>query len=233
MKVCTHNYIVFLLCLLGFSANAFAPYSGAEDEEDEIVRRQYVLSYGALAIEEMKRSGVPASITLAQGILESEWGRATLAKKNNNHFGIKCSSGWRGGCAMMTTLEDYGVITAGFRKYPRVEESYLDHTELLMNDSRYGRLFDYHHLDYRNWARGLKKSGYATDDAYDKKLIKIIEYNRLFELDDHYSKAMPSSMEDIIPLLRITQKGPIAQNAIGEEIQMALTSQNRKKKAKK
>ncbi len=226
-------FCIFLLsCLFINNLHANAPYEGAENEDDYSIRRQYIVAYGTLAMDEMKRSGVPASITLAQGILESEWGRAVLAKKNNNHFGIKCFNGWRGGCAVYPTTEEDGNILAGFRKYPHVEESYLDHTELLMNDARYGILFDFSGYDYRGWAHGLKRCGYATDKTYAKKLIQIIEYNKLYELDGHYSKATPSSIEDLVPLLRITQKGPFIKNSIGQEIQMALTGRSRRKTPK-
>ena len=221
---------LFFFFLQIAKSSAFAPLAGAEDEEDEIVRRSYILSYGTLAIEEMKRSAVPASIILAQGILESEWGRASLAKQNKNHFGIKCSTGWRGGCAAYPTSENGDEIIASFRKYKIVEESYWDHSEILMNNARYAKLFDLHSFDYKSWAHGLKNYGYANDPTYAKKLIKIIEFNQLYELDAHYTRPMPTNLCDIIPLLRSTQKGLLIDNIFGEEVQAALTNTKRKKK---
>jgi flagellum-specific peptidoglycan hydrolase FlgJ len=221
---------LFFFFLQIANSSAFAPLAGAEDEEDEIVRRAYIMSYGTLAIEEMKRSNVPASIILAQGILESEWGRASLAKQNKNHFGIKCSTGWRGACAVYSTKENEGEIIASFRQYKVVEESYWDHSEILMNSNRYAKLFDLHSFDYKSWAHGLKNYGYAGDPLYAKKLIKIIEFNQLYELDGHYTKPMPASLSDIIPLLRSTQKGLVFNNAFGEEVQAALTNTKKKKK---
>jgi flagellum-specific peptidoglycan hydrolase FlgJ len=230
---------IALTLLLSFSSYvtkaeniANATY-GAEDEDDEIVRRTYILSYGALAIEEMKRSAIPASIILAQGILESEWGRASLAKNNNNHFGVKCCTGWRGGCATYSTQESEGVILASFRKYKAVEDSYYDHSEILMNSGRYSNLFNLRSFDYKGWARGLKEYGYAGDERYAYKLIKIIEYNQLYELDAHYTRPIPASLGDVIPFLRTTQKGPVVYNRYSSENQSALLNDDKKKKKKK
>jgi flagellum-specific peptidoglycan hydrolase FlgJ len=231
--------IVSLLISISFfikiaNASAAAPLAGAEDEEDELVRREYIIKYAALSIDEMKKTGIPASIILAQGILESEWGRASLAKMNKNHFGIKCTSGWRGGCASYSTNEYAdGIITAQFRKYRHAEESFLDHSEILMNESRYGRLFNFQQLDYKNWAHGLRHCGYASDPRYAQKLIKIIEFNELFELDGHYAKPMPVNLADVIPLLRKTQKGPLVGNEFAIEVQAALSNNGKKKKKKK
>ena len=221
---------VFCFFLQIANSSAFAPLSGAEDEDDEIVRRAYILSYGTLAMEEMQRSAVPASIILAQGILESEWGRAILAKENKNHFGIKCSTGWRGSCSAYPTTEESGETIARFRKYKIVEESYWDHSEILMSNARYSKLFDLHSFDYKSWAHGLKNYGYASDPLYAKKLIQIIERNQLYELDGHYTKPIPANLSDLIPLLRSTQKGLVINNDFGEEVQAALTNTKKKKK---
>lgn len=139
----------------------------------------YINQYRDLAISEMKRTGVPASITLAQGMVESDYGRSTLARTGNNHFGIKCHNGWRG--PTMTKHDDRR--NECFRKYSSPQESYYDHSDFLRSGSRYSFLFELDPLDYKAWARGLKKAGYATNPDYDNMLIRKIEENRLYDLD--------------------------------------------------
>jgi len=143
------------------------------------VRKLYIEEYKDLAIKEMLRSGVPASITLAQGMLESNNGNSSLAKKANNHFGIKCHSNWKGG----TVYHDDDHKGECFRKYKSVYESYQDHSDFLMSGSRYSFLFELEKTDYKAWARGLQKAGYATSTSYAVKLIKIIEDNGLHQYD--------------------------------------------------
>lgn len=145
----------------------------------QITRQEYINRYQLLAIEEMNRSGVPASITMAQGILESSSGNSELARLSNNHFGIKCKTGWKG----KKVYYDDDRKNECFRKYTSVEESYIDHTNFLMDNPRYAFLFQLEHTDYKGWARGLKKAGYATAHDYDKRLIKIIEDHKLHRLD--------------------------------------------------
>ena len=142
-------------------------------------QEKYIERYAAIAVEEMYRSGVPASITLAQGILESGSGCSTLAVKSNNHFGIKCHNGWQG----KKVYHDDDAKGECFRKYDRPEDSYRDHSDFLRYRDRYKFLFDYEITDYKSWAHGLKKAGYATDPAYPKKLIGIIEEYALYEYD--------------------------------------------------
>ena len=132
-----------------------------------------------IAVSEMYRSGVPASITLAQGLLESGYGCSELALKSNNHFGIKCHNGWQGG----KVYHDDDAKGECFRKYEAPEESYRDHSDFLRYRDRYKFLFDYKITDYKAWAYGLKKAGYATDPAYPAKLIKLIEDYRLYDYD--------------------------------------------------
>jgi LysM repeat protein len=139
----------------------------------------YIERYAAVAVAEMYRSGVPASITLAQGLLESGYGRSELALKSNNHFGIKCHNGWKGG----KVYHDDDAKGECFRKYDTPEESYRDHSDFLRYRDRYKFLFDYRITDYKSWAHGLKKAGYATDPAYPKKLIGLIEEYRLHVYD--------------------------------------------------
>ena len=139
--------------------------------------QQYVDKYKDAAIEQMHRYKIPASITLAQALLESGAGTSYLAKNANNHFGIKVGVGWSG--PYVTRDDDHK--DEKFRKYKNVEESYEDHSQFLLKD-RYKRLFDLNPLDYKAWARGLKACGYATSPTYASRLITIIE---TYELDDY------------------------------------------------
>jgi flagellum-specific peptidoglycan hydrolase FlgJ len=145
---------------------------------------QYILKYAPIAVHEMHASGIPASITLAQGILESGSGKSLLATKSNNHFGIKCHSKWQGA----RVYHDDDEKGECFRKYQFVETSYKDHSAFLSKRSRYAFLFDYNKKDYRKWAKGLRKAGYATDKKYPQKLIKLIKTYRLYEFDSFKKK---------------------------------------------
>jgi LysM repeat protein len=151
---------------------------------------QYVTQYKDLAIQEMRTTGIPASIKLAQGLLESDWGRSDLANKANNHFGMKCGKDWPGDTFMKyddDSDENGMLIESCFRVYSHPAESYKAHSEFLLNPakkSRYGFLFDYPSTDYVSWANGLKFAGYATDPKYPEKLIKIIESNQLYKFDE-------------------------------------------------
>ncbi len=145
----------------------------------QITRKEYIERYQLLAIEEMNRSGIPASITMAQACLESGNGNSVLSQKSNNHFGIKCKSTWTG----KTVRHDDDEKNECFRKYNTVEESYIDHTNFLMANPRYFFLFQLKPDDYVGWAHGLKKAGYATANDYGHRLIKIIEEYQLYRLD--------------------------------------------------
>jgi LysM repeat protein len=145
----------------------------------QFTREQYIQKYQLLAIEEMGRSGIPASIKMAQAILESGNGNSELSRKSNNHFGIKCKIGWRG----EKVYHDDDEKGECFRKYKSVHESYIDHSNFLMTSPRYAFLFNLPPDDYKNWAKGLKQAGYATASHYDRTLIKIIEDNKLYRLD--------------------------------------------------
>lgn len=140
----------------------------------------YVERYKDLAVKEMKRTGIPASITMAQGVLESGNGNSTLARKSNNHFGIKCHNNWNG----KKVYHDDDRRNECFRKYNTVYESYVDHSDFLIGKQRYAFLFDLKTTDYKAWAHGLKKAGYATDPKYAHRLIDIIEKNKLYLLDE-------------------------------------------------
>lgn len=158
---------------------------------------QYIEKYRESAIREMKRSGVPASITLSQGMLESGNGNSELATKANNHFGIKCHSDWKGPSVKM----DDDAKNECFRKYKSVYDSYVDHSDFLKNRSRYAFLFQLKPTDYKGWAKGLKKAGYATNPKYPELLIRIIERHELNQYDKGYKpkkvaedKALPKEI---------------------------------------
>jgi hypothetical protein len=142
-------------------------------------RLAYIEKYSKLAVSEMKRTGVPASITLAQGLLESNAGQSKLAVKGNNHFGIKCHNDWDG----KKMKVDDNVPGECFRVYASADASFRDHSDFLRGRDRYKSLFDLKTTDYKGWAKGLKKAGYATDPNYADKLITIIEDYRLYEYD--------------------------------------------------
>ena len=140
----------------------------------------YIENYSPIAKEEMLQYGIPASITLAQGILESGAGRGELSAKSNNHFGIKCHKGWTGG----RVYHDDDKLQECFRKYKDPKYSFRDHSLFLTQRSRYNDLFQYKKDDYKSWAKGLKKAGYATDPKYPDKLIRIIETYELYIYDE-------------------------------------------------
>lgn len=142
-------------------------------------QQRYIDRWAATAVREMYRSGVPASITLAQGILESRSGLSALAAEGNNHFGIKCHKDWKG----KTMRVDDDRKGECFRVYDTAEESFRDHSDFLRYWDRYKFLFDFDTKDYESWAYGLKKAGYATDPSYPEKLINIIEENGLSKYD--------------------------------------------------
>ncbi len=143
-----------------------------------VSRKEYIEKYSSLAVIQMHQYRIPASITLAQGILESNNGNSRLATKANNHFGIKCH-GWEG----KKIFADDDKKNECFRNYKNVLESFIDHSLFLNKYSRYQFLFDYKITDYKSWARGLKKAGYATNNKYPELLIKIIEENKLYQFD--------------------------------------------------
>ncbi len=145
----------------------------------QMTRQEYIDKYKHIAVAHKEEFGIPASITMAQGMLESGNGNSELAAKSNNHFGIKCKSYWTG----RKVYHDDDAKDECFRAYPTVEQSYRDHAEFLDESSRYDSLFDYSSSDYKSWARGLKKAGYATAPDYAERLIKIIEENDLQVLD--------------------------------------------------
>jgi LysM repeat protein len=146
--------------------------------KSNMTREEYISTFADLAMREMLRVGIPASITLAQACLESDNGNSTLAVRGNNHFGIKCHE-WKG----KTMRHHDDSRNECFRVYNSVYESYMDHSQFLTTKSRYAPLFELNPHDYRGWAKGLKKAGYATASNYAALLIKIIEENELYRYD--------------------------------------------------
>ena len=165
------NILTLFICLLcALSVQAQTRNKQYED---------YIKKYRDIAVREMKRYHIPASITLAQGLLESGAGQSTLARKSNNHFGIKCGGDWRG----PTVSHDDDARGECFRAYKHPEESYEDHSKFLAGRPRYASLFKLKITDYKGWARGLKKAGYATNPRYADQLIGIIELYDLHKYD--------------------------------------------------
>jgi len=148
----------------------------------KITPEEYIERYKDVAITEMNLFGIPASITMAQACLESNFGNSRLAIEGNNHFGIKCHSSWTG----KKIYKDDDKKNECFRHYNSVWESFRDHSKFLKNSKRYKFLFEYDITDYKKWAYGLKKAGYATCATYPEKLIRLIEKYKLFELDKYY-----------------------------------------------
>jgi flagellum-specific peptidoglycan hydrolase FlgJ len=166
---------------------------------------KYIRKYAPIAVNEMHLSKIPASITLAQGVLESASGRSHLATISNNHCGIKCHTKWKG----QRVYHDDDERGECFRKYTYVETSYKDHSAFLTQRKRYAFLFEYNKKDYKKWARGLKKAGYATDKNYPKKLIKIIETYKLYEFDKVKKKDFKVQKKEIKSLKIVKRKNII------------------------
>ena len=160
---------------------------------------EYITRYAGLAYEQQKHYGIPASIILAQGLLESGAGNSQMAKETNNHFGIKCHSDWRGETA---SFFDDGEMSC-FRKYKKAEDSFDDHSQFIVQGSRYAFLFKLDITDYKGWANGLQKSGYATDRTYAAKLIRIIE---TYNLND-YTKGKKEKKADDKVVKKKEKKG--------------------------
>jgi LysM repeat protein len=179
------SVIILNLALISglFSCRVSRPVvqvSGSEPSAED-----YIYKFKDLAVYEMKRTGIPASITMAQGMIESDYGRSRLAREANNHFGIKCHDDWTG----RTMYKNDDRRNECFRRYSKPEESFYDHSDFLRSGSRYSFLFDIEPSDYKSWARGLKKAGYATNSDYANMLIRKIEEYNLMNLDKIYDLA--------------------------------------------
>jgi flagellum-specific peptidoglycan hydrolase FlgJ len=146
----------------------------------------YIEEYKFVAIDEMVKSGIPASIIMAQAIVESNAGASSLARESNNHFGIKCKDYWEGSSYYHPDDDkdkEGKLIPSCFRKYDTVNDSYKDHSDFLMHTDHYKPLFAYDKTDYELWAMGLEICGYASEDGYGEKLIRTIKLYNLHELD--------------------------------------------------
>ena len=170
MKVSRIILPIVLLFVFAFSAQA---------QRRNKLYLEYIAQYNEIAVEQMKLHKIPASITLAQGLLESGAGQSTLARKSNNHFGIKCGGSWKG----RSVRHDDDARNECFRAYRNARDSYEDHSKFLTSGARYAFLFRLDITDYKGWARGLKKAGYATDPSYANRLIQIIEDYELYKYD--------------------------------------------------
>jgi hypothetical protein len=179
MKKIRFTILCTILALATLCANA----------QTRQTREEYIERYKAIAVAHMERYGIPASITMAQGILESDAGNSPLSLSSNNHFGIKCKRHWTG----KKVYHDDDAKGECFRAYDSVEDSYQDHAEFLDSSPRYDSLFSYPSNDYRSWARGLKAAGYATAPDYAQRLVAIIERYKLYLLDQQDGAAIYSS----------------------------------------
>jgi LysM repeat protein len=183
--------LVLLLCL--YSCKVYKPLVSTSAPAQSV--QEYINSYKDLAVTEMKRTGIPASITLAQGIIESDCGHSALAREANNHFGIKCHDDWTG----PTIKHNDNSRNECFRKYRRPEESFYDHSDFLKSVSRYSFLFSFNSTDYKAWAHGLKKAGYATNPDYANMLIRTVEENSLWYYDRGYNASiLPPQSNDTL-----------------------------------
>jgi len=171
------HLILFLILISLAACSVKKPATSVQSSNGWVDK--YINQYKDLSMSEMRRTGIPASITLAQGMIESDYGRSRLATEGNNHFGIKCHNTWKG----PTISHHDDRRNECFRKYRKAEESYFDHSDFLTSTSRYGFLFELDEKDYKGWARGLKKAGYATNPDYANMLIRKIEEYELWRYD--------------------------------------------------
>jgi hypothetical protein len=216
--------LIVLALALGMAASA--------QQDGRAPQERYIARFSTIAVNEMYRSGVPASITLAQGIIESASGQSTLAVEGNNHFGIKCHNSWNG----RTMRADDDRRNECFRAYDSPEESFRDHSDFLRYRDRYKFLFDFQTTDYKSWAYGLKQAGYATDPAYADKLIRCVEdwglsrFDRM-TIDEAVTEGgreaeQPVEREELSEIpdspLKI-EAGEIVTGPAGEEYRFSLT----------
>lgn len=194
-----NKFLLMTFCLLLYSL-----LSKSQNDNDV---EQYVSQFKQYAIEEQVRTGVPAAITLAQGVHETASGKSELATNANNHFGIKCKSNWDG----ETYFYDDDKKQECFRKYNNALQSYIDHSDFLKQSSRYASLFSLEITDYVGWAQGLKKAGYATNPLYSKKLIELIEK---FNLQQYTYEALKNNQGKV---------GEVIPNADAKKIEQNIT----------
>jgi LysM repeat protein len=214
------KYISIVLIVLLYSCSASRKASRTVVSEGGVpsYAAEYLNRYSTLAVREMRRTGIPASITLAQGMLESDYGRSSLARKGNNHFGIKCHNDWSGD----RMYHDDNRRGECFRVYASVEDSYRDHSDFLVTGSRYRDLFRLGSTDYRAWAHGLKKAGYATDPNYPSLLIRKIEDYGLHAYD--VGQAVPAVPAQTTPQASAQSKVS-AQTQVSGQTQVSAPAQ--------
>lgn len=218
------KFLFYLLIALLLSVTMSDVY--AQNKSD---RKVYIEKYKDLAIREMRKYHIPASIILSQALLESNNGNSKLSRKANNHFGIKAFKDWNG----KTIRINDDRRREKFRKYPSAKDSYRDHSLFLKNKKRYSFLFNYKITDYSSWAYGLTSAGYATNKRYARLLVKIIEENNLSDFDKLYSsdKTIKRSGKKIIrPVKKIkVPEKKVAKNINGEDFEkVSLFSEKRK-----
>ena len=189
--------LIYVITATILSSNLFA---------QRISPDEYINTYREIAIAEMKRSGIPASVTLAQGILETECGNSDLVKRSNNHFGIKCKSTWTGESVKHTD----DAPNECFRKYNNPADSYKDHSDYLKTSPRYATLFELDPSDYKGWAYGLKKAGYATNPKYPQIVISNIEKYNL----QQYDNLTEQDFDNLAINKIITVQKPVEQNIV-------------------
>jgi LysM repeat protein len=192
VKKSIYTYLLFVL--LGSSMGAYAQ-PNLHNDTGRITPEMYIEMFKDAAIADMMKTGVPSSITLAQGMYESDYGNSPLAKSANNHFGIKCHKEWTGD----TYHKDDDAPNECFRKYENVLQSYDDHSDFLRSRSRYHFLFELEITDYKGWSHGLKKAGYATNPNYANKIIGLIEKYNLSEFDARGVKVPITASESVSP----------------------------------
>ena len=183
-----------------------AKNNGSQDAVEE-----YVSVYAEIAKNNMRHHKIPASITLAQGVLESGVGRGRLAVKANNHFGIKCH-GWKGA----KIYHDDDRSQECFRKYTKAEMSYEDHSKFLTGRSRYASLFDLRPNDYKGWAKGLRAAGYATDRKYPQKLISLIERYQLYKYDEEVINGTTNTVRKSTTIIEGRKKSTLKKHIVAE-----------------
>jgi len=186
-----HLFLAFIVLIV----SAFKGLSQDAPNENII---KYIEQYAALAVKEMERTGIPASIKIAQGIHETNAGKSDLVLQSNNHFGIKCKSSWTGD----KVYHNDDAEGECFRKYGDAKASYLDHSDYLKSQPRYAFLFEYDANDYASWAWGLKKAGYATNPIYAQTLIKYIEAYQLNELNNIAENDDDTNLENYFEKIR-------------------------------
>tara|TARA_Y100000022_G_scaffold165159_1_gene149347 strand:+ start:2162 stop:2749 length:588 start_codon:yes stop_codon:yes gene_type:complete len=171
---------LLLFVLISFSSCSTLKTASVVEKSVEDKIKLYIKKFAPAAVKNMRFYKIPASITLAQGVLESGYGESTLATKANNHFGIKCHKGWKG----KSITHDDDEENECFRSYKNPLKSYRDHSLFLVDRDRYKSLFELKRKDYEGWAKGLKAAGYATDPKYAEKLISLIERFELTRFDE-------------------------------------------------